>query len=101
MAGGIEHAEGLYMMTSMPMDVDHRAITVEEVTRANFPQGWPNADAVILQLGGNREGASIDWTQLLAQSGKEAAGKNDETRCGVKVRLAVWLFAVLPWIPEI
>ena len=86
------------MMTSMPMDVDHRAITVEEVTRANFPQGWPNADAVILQLDGNREGASIDWTQLLAQSGKEAAGKYDETRCGVKVRCSVSPLVARLWI---
>ena len=69
MAGGIEHAHGLYMMPSMPMDVDHRAITVEEVMRANFPQGWPNSDAVILQLDGNWEGASIDWTQLLDGTG--------------------------------
>ena len=87
MAGGIEHADGLYMMTSMPMDVEHRAITVEEVMRANFPHGWPNSDAVILQLDGSREGAAIDWTQLLAHSGKEATGKYDETRFGVKFRL--------------
>ena len=85
--GGIEHADGLYMMTSTPMELDHRAITVEEVMRANFPCGWPNSDAVILQLDGNREGAAIDWTQLLAQSGREDTAKYDGTSFGVKFRL--------------
>ena len=64
--GGVEHADGLYMMADMPMAVDERAITVEEVMQANFQNGWPNSEAVVLQLE-RRDGAQMNWKQLLAK----------------------------------
>ena len=66
--GGLEHADGLYMMADMPPDVDNRAITVEELMRANFRHGWPNSEVVVLQLE-SRENSTINWKQLLANFG--------------------------------
>jgi len=57
-------------MAEMPTEADRRAITVEEVMRANFQRGWPNSDVVILQLE-SRAGASMNWKQLLAKFGEQ------------------------------
>ena len=73
MIGGLEHADGLYMMADMPPDVDNRAITVEELMRANFRHGWPNSEVVVLQLE-SRENSTINWKQLLANFGEQERG---------------------------
>ena len=51
------------------------SVTVEELMRGNFPHGWPNSDAAILQLE-SYEGAWINWKQLVAQCGEQDWGDN-------------------------
>ena len=45
----------------LPEDFQERAVTVEEVMRANFKDDtWPTAEVVILQMHALR-GASMNW----------------------------------------
>lgn len=75
--GGVEHGGGLYMMADMPPEVDNRPITVEELMRANFQHGWPDAEVVVLQLE-SRERASINWRHLVAKYGQQ---EPDDKKC--------------------
>ena len=58
------------MLLEMPVDIGTRALTLQEIMRANFQSAWPSVDALVLQLEPH-DGAAMQWRELIVNAGGE------------------------------
>ena len=86
-AGHAEHSDGVYTLLEMPVDIGTRALTLQEIMRANFQSAWPSVDALVLQLE-PRDGAVMHWRDLIVNAG----GEDCDVLCSV---FCFWILLVL------
>ena len=89
-AGHVEHSDGVYMLLEMPVDIGTRALTLQEIMRANFQSAWPSVDALVLQLEPH-DGAAMQWRELIVNAG----GEDCDVLCSVCFFFVFFFFFVL------
>ena len=72
------------MLLEMPVDIGTRALTLQEIMRANFQSAWPYVDALVLQLEPH-DGAVMQWRDLIVNAG----GEDCDVLCSV---FCFWIF---------